>query len=254
MLSYAGVSVLQPTAELLAWGRRHLDWSWATEWTARAFPGARLTHLGQYGLWQRPPVEIGRLYWPWGAARFGHCHVLATQGQLDAIRAAGANQDAALPLTVSDGVRAVSPALHLLPPRPLTGVPGAGQAWLLPLVDLRYRWWFRAGDLSADGATTTWADLFGQIGDALGVTLEVDDVPAIYPPPDNSLTLHYEALPLVLDAAAASVGMRVVVGTDGEAVEVIGPTTALNRTAGNLATSDLARLAGAGGQMALAAP
>jgi hypothetical protein len=217
MLSYAGVPLLAPDEPLLAWGRVNLDWSWLPGWVERSWPGKGLARLG-FGLhWPRGPVEVGKLVWPTGAQRWAHFHGVADSASLDLIRAqvyqGGGYQ--AQPLTVSDGVTSVSPSLWMLPPRPLSQVAGAAGRWLLTLVCGRFFWWFRAAAVTITGGTTTWQDLYAALGSALGVSVAVDPIPAAYLKPAADLATQYEALPPLLDAAAYSVGQRIVYGLDG---------------------------------------
>jgi hypothetical protein len=68
-------------------------------------------------------------------------------------------------------------------------------------------------------------------------------VPAAYPPPAADLAPPGAPLPAVLDAAAASVGMRVTRGLDG-AVRVMSAASALALLAANLALPGATRRAG----------
>jgi hypothetical protein len=252
VLSYAGVPLLSPTQETLAWARANLDVSWCHPAAARAGWGPAQAGLPSRGPDARGPLRPQVLRWPTGATRFSEGHFLVSEPQLDAVRAAvmttsGAGP-AAAPLTFSDGTRTVTAAqLFLLPPRPLGKVPGAPGLWLLSLVDDRYFWWLAAADVVVTAGSTTWDALYGAIMIALGMTLLSDPVDAAYLTPDASLTSHYEAVPPLLDAVCASVGQRLVANLDGtyHAQNAASARTALGT---NLAL--LPRTAG--GEMALA--
>jgi hypothetical protein len=249
MLSYAGVNLTAPSGEQIAWGADNLSWDWLPEWVERVWPGKGLTRLG-FGLhWPKGPIRLGSLVWPTGAQRFAHFHGIADSDSLAQIRAqvyAGGGYQAQ-PLVISDGVTVVSPSLWMLPPRPLSQVAGPVGRWLLTLTDSRLFWWSRAAAITVTGGTTTWQDLYASLASALGITLAVDPIPAAYlmPPPD--LATQYEALPPLLDAAAYSVGQRIVYGLDGTA-RAWNATSSLSQLAANLGAGWPVQ---AGGQMAL---
>jgi hypothetical protein len=182
MIRYAGVPLAQPTPELVRWGRENLDWSWLPLWASREWPGRSLSRLGVGLPFPKGPARLGTLVWPSGASRFAHGLFLATDPQLAAVRAAvypSPGGPAPAPFVLSDGVDSVATDLWMLPPRPLQQAAGAETPWLLPLVDERLFWWFRAAAVAvaADGSTT-WAQLFGSLAAALGVVLSYDPVPA----------------------------------------------------------------------------
>lgn len=219
MLTYAGVRLLDPTPDLLARVRETLDPSGLEGFSPRTYPGKNLSRLGFRGGWPRGPVCPGVLRWPSGASRWALGHYLATDGQVDAVRSAlaGAAQPGSGPadLVIHDGTNSVTAAMYFLPARPLSQVEGAAGLQLFTLVDVRFYWWYVALDLAVTENTTTWAQLYAVIGTALGVTITVDPVAAAYLKPPGLLAAHYEAVPLLLDAAAWSCGQRVVCDTDG---------------------------------------
>ncbi len=215
-VSYAGVGLGYQTPELCAFIEANISPRDLWLWSMRSFPGARLTGFPFRQPHTPERVKIGTLTWPTGASRFATAHYLVDQTQLDAIRLlvyTGSSYQAA-PLILFDGVNAITADLWMLPPRPLqtmTDLP----LYLLTLVDDRFFWWFRASALVVTGGTTTWDDLFDQIAMALGVTLDVDTVPAEYLLPGDAFNLTDEPLPLILDAVCASVGLRLVKQLDG---------------------------------------
>jgi hypothetical protein len=249
MIFYAGVNLTAPSLEQIAWGRHNLSWDWLAPWVERTWPGKGLTRLG-FGLhWPRGPIVPGRLTWPTGAQRFAPFPGLADSDSLALIRAqvyAGGGY-AAQPLVISDGVTTVSPALWMLPARPLSQVAGAVGRWLLTLVCGRFFWWMKAAAITVTGGTTTWTQLYAALASALGITLTVDPIPAAYLMPSPDLATQYEALPPLLDAAAYSVGQRIVYGLDGT-VRAWNATNSLSQLTANLGAGWPVQ---AGGQMAL---
>jgi hypothetical protein len=177
------------------------------------------------------PVKIGALWWPWGASRWATFHGLVTDAQLARVRQlvyAAPGRYRALELVVDDRRqgREVRTDLFMLPPRPLSQIPGGNGLWLLTLVDDRYFWWERSSAVSVAGGTTTWAQLLAGIAAALGVTLAVEAVPAAYLKPATDLAASYDSLPPLLDAALASVGQRLVRRLDGTVLSQ-GPVAAV---------------------------
>ncbi len=219
-ISYAGVDLGYQTDELLSFIEQNIDPNEAFSFAARTFPGTRLASLPFRQGQNPPPCRINRLYWPVGASRFSVFYGLVDAVQLAAIRAVIYSVETphtgyeAAPLVMSDGLNGFSTDMWMLPPRPLqtlTDLP----LHLLVLVDERYFHWFRSSALLVTGGTTTWDELFEQIASALGIILEVDDIPAAYLLPGDGFSLVDEPLPLILDAVCASVGLRLVRQLDG---------------------------------------
>ena len=109
--------------------------------------------------------------------------------------------------------------LYLMPPRQVsvsTNVDPTEQLWLLPLVDVRYWWQFiNCGDWGLT-SSTTWAQLFTAIGNALNVTINNDIVPAAYLGPDAvEFYRRNDNIAVYLNAVASCVGQRIVRSIDG---------------------------------------
>lgn len=246
MLKYADVLLLEPPESLRSWIAQNIDvaelWQFTTFW----WPGKNLSHLPF-----RPPaiprkVELNTLWWPTGASRFAVGWFLADQPILDAIRAyvyedptettEGQSREddyRAADLVIDDGYSSVTAEMWMLPPVPLQQT-GADGFYLVPLVDERYFWWYRAAAISVDGGTTTWEQLYADIADALGIALDVDAVEAAYLTPSATLGTQYESLPLLLDAVAYSTGRRIVRDLDGT-VRAWNPASSLTQAALSIA-------------------
>lgn len=176
----------------------------------------------------RPPLRVNELYWPTGATRWGQFIGLAdtpTKDKiLDAVGRTGSPVKQTLVLldeSRTPNIR-LAPSMHLLPPRRLTAVELGGrntdreQFWLIPLVDDRWQWQFRnTGDMSLD-AGETWSSFYNMLAARLDVTIDADTVPSTYLFPDPyECSRQYESVAVLLDAAAHSVGQRIVRGLDG---------------------------------------
>jgi hypothetical protein len=75
---------------------------------------------------------------------------------------------------------------------------------------------------------TGWLPVLNALGEALGIAdLEIDEISSAYLSPPVDLMSRYDYLPIILDAAAYSVGKRVAVLLDGS-VSITGPATAMS--------------------------
>lgn len=213
MISYAGVSLLHDSEELRDWVAANASPAWAMDAEPPDDRTRTLFLSGPRRPWYTGPLEINVLRMPWSATRFGVGHFLASDAQLNSIRSvvntpAGGVRSA--PLVLTDGANTVTTSLYMLPARPLTGIPGEGRLWLITLVDSRWYWPYTASTISITPGTTTWLQLFNALASALDETFVVDSIPSDYLKPPGDLASNYDSLPQILDAAASSVGMRVV--------------------------------------------
>lgn len=217
MISYGGVYLIPPPGHLRAW----LDANLALPDRLQDFAhldaaGPQLAALGTPAVARDLPPRLGTLRWPVGAANWATAYAVCDDKQLNQIRqqAYAGGGLLALPFWLGDGTRSLTVNLFMLPPRRLSA-PDGNPLWLLTLVDQRYFWWQNAAALTVTEGTTTWAQLYAAIGSALGVTISADPVAPAYMTPPAAFAAKYDSLPLLLDAAAAAVGQRLVVGLDG---------------------------------------
>lgn len=180
--------------------------------------------------WPDPPrIKLNTLWWPTGASRWARGLFLADGDSLAAIEGnLDANGEATLVMQEEGSAYAtgLATSMHLLPPRPLNNPSGGLGGWLLPLVDARWWWQYRDVELVVE-SDSTWADVFAALMAGLGLdSITVSDVPSGYAKPDPvELTRRWENAAGLLDACAASVGMRVTRQLDGT-VEVLSATAA----------------------------
>lgn len=236
-VTYAGVPLLLPDERLQA----HLDRHWrpGPEWQHPGYTAPGLMHLPRPYPPEPTRPRLGVLRWPTGASRFGVYYGLADSDILAKLDAAAPYESQSYHLTLSDGIRSVSPVMYMLPPRPLAT--GAGNdLYLITLVDRRY-FWPASGEITSFSNTpryATWAALFddlfagyaGGLGNGLASLYTLDSVPAAYKSPSTRFNLEhllYYTYPIsvVADAAAASIGCRIIFGLDGS-VRVIRPENA----------------------------
>jgi len=177
----------------------------------------------------RPYAEImpGRLWWPTGASRWGTYHGLADYSTIQQWREAlyvdgepEAENYGRLPgkLLISDKANTpVWATMYMLPPRPLSFYGLQNPLYLVTWVDERYFWWYH--DTGTDHEQIdTWDGLFDFARAALGVEEArwlCEEVSESYFYPSEIIADSYNVpWPVVLDAAAWSVGRRVVIDFD----------------------------------------
>lgn len=242
MLTYGGVPLLLPDADadLQKWMRQNQDIADLVEFgdpsLGQISPRRGLLNWYGYrkGIGQTvanyaaaPAPRLNTLYWPTGATRWARGYFLATETQKNKITRLAHRANGNSPLSLQWGdpdhrQPALSASMYLLPPRPVARCAEQYHhpdetLYLLPLVDERYHWQTApVSDLSIT-SSTTWADLFSTLGTALGVAVSVPSgVDAGYLSPDPyEFTRRYENAAQMLDAAALSVGKRIVRKIDG---------------------------------------
>ena len=203
-----------------------------------------------------PPPRLNTLYWPTGATRWARGYFLADQASMHKIHdeAHGSSYLQPLTLKMSDEVEEheeLETSMWLLTPKPITAIPGKEQLWLLPLVDDRYWWQFKHAIISpADNlrlvTATTWADLFTARGDAVGAEIEIGTVSSDYLKPDlTEFSRCFDSAPQMMDAAAHSVGLRIIYQLDGT-LEAIGAAESEGRVLGNQDIKGYSLVAGGG--------
>lgn len=247
MLSYAGVNLLlqDPQGETNRFLRRFLDERMASIFSETPIAvnegrqNARLNNnqssIAQVGLpvpnYPMPPTpRINTLYWPTGASRYAYGLFLINGAQLTQILTAVGNQNTPRPLimgtpdakTTYPAMSSVSTSMYLLPARPVSppNVPANDRLWILPLVDDRYFWQFRSVSIINDGrvgspspsfSPVTWDDCFIGLATSLASSLTVDTITSDFGFPDFvEWKRDGENAAMLLDAAAQTVGQRVV--------------------------------------------
>ncbi len=226
MISYGGVELTEPDQGVHDWSQANLSLDDTVDWSALTWPGPRRLLWATSNPVMAQGVRLGRLYWPVGASRWSSFHCIVTDTQLARIRKLAypanatlyPNQYTPLNFVLTEGAAgfSITTSLSMLPPRPLGQIatPAAlnlDQMWLITLVDDRWFWWERAVAITVTGGVTTWSQLYAAIGTGLGVTITPDAISSNYLFPSTDLaTPSVEFLPPLLDAAAWSVGQRVV--------------------------------------------
>ncbi len=190
----------------------HIDIGWS-------LPSKGVEHLGRIDRTLYPEPKIGTFCWPQGASRHAVAWYLVTEDQLNQIRnktRAGENQYNSAELHITDGHVSLKTQMYVLPAQPVHQTDPKCDLYILPLVDDRYYWWGRRGEISITEGTTTWAQLVSSIATLLGITITVQgSIDSAYLKPPSSLESTYRALPLLLDAVADSIGRKVVRKYDG---------------------------------------
>ncbi len=199
--------------------------------------GASTPHVGipilNYASRRPPEWRINTLWWPTGATRHSIGLFLADTTSLEEINQAIKGKGHATLELGEDGKSPKSfQQMYLLPPHPITSVPDSEGLFLLCLVDRRYYWGMRSTGNLAITAGTSWTSLLSSLAGMLGANPSIDSVGTIYGTPDPvELSRRYENAAMVLEGAAASVGMRVTL-TPGGTLNIKGHATSkVSRTA-----------------------
>jgi hypothetical protein len=211
-VTYGGVPLTFPTAEVLAWIEDTISFRDVVEFAYPSWPGKGRTAWPWPLWWMDRPPAIGRLVWPVGASRWGYGHFLATDSQLTQIRPQVyyANRYSPLPLVLDDGNgRPVSTNMYLLPAKPLMQGTGDTELYILTLVDPRYFWWEVAAAVPFQ-VPYAWSTLLALVTASLGINLIPDAIAPAYMLADTSLSSNYEFLPMLLDAVLQNIGHRLV--------------------------------------------
>ena len=197
-----------------------------------------------------PPVKMNQLYWPCtGANRWAFGVFLITSATYEALAKAELLECHAAhwltfntPTTPKEGtINSAADTLVRFPMFPLAAKRLAGchasdrtavavdEWFLLPLVDFRYWWQFaNVGDIKSElyGSSSaadcektcsiTWETLLTYLTGKSGATWSIDSVASYSNGPDcDEFNRPRENLGCILDAAAASVGAKVVAKLDG---------------------------------------
>ncbi len=212
-------------------------------------PGFRERWLNHLPIPTEPEQEcprIGALNWRTGASRWATCHLVASDTQLAAIRTALGSPATSGLLEFSDGTNTISAQMWLLAARPIHQR-GDDELYLLTLVDDRWYWW-QEGNQAVAEDPATWAELLAALFTSVGEAPTIPTVPSAYLTPTGiRWNVGYKPIPILLDAAAASVGFRIIRQLDGT---VTVQTAAAATTADDSAWTTYATQVLSGGRLA----
>lgn len=216
MISYGGLPLEPTTAATAAagtWWHGHV----LPGWDSQGFLVPKIQHLPTSYFPKREEPRIGVLNWPTGADRFATCFLTATLPELTAIRNLLGIAPTEQPLVFDDGAGGVVTApMYLIGTHPISQRGDGAEFYLLVFVDERYFWW-QSGGAATPTTATSWTDLFTQLFASLGVDAAIGTIPAAYLTPNmNRWDIGVQPLPMVIQAAAVTVGMRVVRTLDGQ--------------------------------------
>ena len=248
MFSYAGVLLNDPTnapeddesQKVARWIQNTIRPEDIFPFAARDWTGS-LTNapLLQITPERWRPVQIATCWWPWGARRFARAHFVVSEIQLIQIRQNVQQPSGTLQtgiLSLADGERTQNMEMWMLPAWPLAQAISGAHMWLLTLVDDRYWWQDTPCTLTVEAGTTTWDDLYDQIGTILDISIDADTVATAYGKPPVNYAAEYQSLAMVLDAVAFSCGQRLTRDWSTGAVYMQNATTAIASVTAQLAT------------------
>ena len=236
MLTYAGSAITLVNEFMLPRIQRWWDVAAPDLWT---FPGYSLEGLHHLPVPDRPKPQRARLnvlYWPTGASRWGVFHGLVDAAAATAIQTATGGYGSApiaADLIIEDPIqdgsvisRTVTASMFLLAIRPVF-VQGDHSFYWMTLVDRRYYYWLQDPTYTfADG--DSWADLLSALATAAGSpSVGTPSVDTNYGAPNfTRWNLIGKPLPLLMDAAARSVGLRYTITLDGASAAYVSYATA----------------------------
>lgn len=180
-----------------------------------------LMHLGVKEPMPAKPIRIGVLSWPTDAISFASLHLVAGNIEAERIMELTQQQTTNLPLycfvEMTDEIGgSISPAMFLLPPRPLAQVPGEEQFWLLSFVDSRYFWWESKYRFEVDTeGGPSFASLINEIAANLGTTVTTSSINSAYQSPSNRFDSWYQPSGMLMDAVTRACGLRYAQSLNG---------------------------------------
>lgn len=216
MITFAGIGLIPPDDAQEAvnqWWHGHQIAEFEQPYASAT---GRLNHLPVPAQARQGPPRIGVLNWPTLASRFAVCHLVASGDQVALVRAAVGPSPTAQTLSFDDGVHpAVTCSMWMLPPRPISQRGDGKEQYLLTLVDDRY-WWWDAGYSTLPTFPTSWSSLLGAMISSVGASGRIPPIPSGYGTPNESRwSVGKQPLPLLIDAASQTVGLRLVRDLDG---------------------------------------
>lgn len=233
MISLNGIAIPHQTLDQLKWIENNSPPDELNLWD-RSFGRQGLTLMLPPRV-QQPPPRIGVLSWPLDASRWATFQAIISEDQLLQIDpqypgvantyVSGSSADTLCndrfwTLVLDEGPtgfpgRKITTVLHPLTPVPLQDIPGKIKYYLVTLVDERFYWWWRAGQTHVTEGVTSWTDLINMICTIVEISPTVDAIDPAFDRPTRLFNFDFLDSPLMLDAAAWALGMRVVRLFDG---------------------------------------
>lgn len=220
-LSYAGIALPLPTAQLEAgWLAQVQNIYDFLDLDSFNF-NSGLSSFPTPSIPLPPRFQLNTLYWPTGASRPAWFHAVVDEPRLLAIRLAVGSTALAAPLVLFDGRagKTITAQMRMVAERPINVTTGESgeKFYLITLTDDRFFWYMRRGIVTAP---SSWANLLSQLGVLLGVSITTDTINSAYLTPSSKWATAYCFPSVLLDAAAAQIGQRIVVGLNGAVYSV----------------------------------
>lgn len=211
-LSYAGVALNVLTEEYQQYIDSYHSFTDFTEADLWGYSGYGIDHLPIPSVPLTKEAAVGVTVWPVGLTRCAYGHFVVSDTRLAAIRTALGSSSGPASLVLSAGDTVTLP-MYLVAARPLSQISGQVGASLITLCDSR--WFLRTKTGTLSTTPSTWASLFSELASQLGITLSVDAIPSAYGQPTERWLVKDKPLSVLLDAAAAQVGLRIRANWDG---------------------------------------
>lgn len=218
-LTFAGIDLSPLTPQL----SMILDRWWVKEAPALwQFPGYNVEPLHHLPIPHIPddePARLNTFIWPTGASRWASLYALVGGQQAAAItQSVGVISPVFRPLVISDTVQgtSITTQMLMLGLRPVFIQDDSAEVWLIQLVDIRYLGWLRQ-NIYTFTPGDSWETLLRNLTvAAYDVVPAIPTIPSAYGTPSPiRWTLPGKPLPLLIDAAAATVGLRLIRRLDG---------------------------------------
>jgi hypothetical protein len=201
-------------------------------------PGYLVNNLDRLPIPSLPkigPPDFNVLRWPNTASRWAEFIGFVGGANAQAIEAnVGFNSPTPQPLIISDdtnGTSVTATEMYLIGFRPIFIQTLGQQLWLMYLTDERFYWWMNDFNYSFTSGMDTWSQLLTNL--IASVTDTVPTIPAIPggygTPASGTPSVRWsqsgKPIPLIIDAVAATVGLRMTFGLDGS-ITFVDATTA----------------------------
>lgn len=185
------------------------------------------------------PPRLNQIYWPTGPTRWARAYFLVSKTTKDKIvqKCHSSSNNISQKLKWADEKTSLEASMFCLPPRQVADPSGAtgDSLWLLTLVDDRYWWQYKDFGDNTVTTSTDWSSLISTLGSQFGITVSVSSIASAYGKPDPvDFTRRYLNAAILLDAAAASIGLRIVRDPLTGTVTAQGASSASSQVSANL--------------------
>lgn len=232
-LSYAGIPFVIPSKEVLDRIEKLLHIEDMMECRVQAPYSSTIRVIGLGVSEPSIPRWLGlyKLYVPTGATRFGVFRGLASKGAAKAMLKLTEGDEPDLdPVSASLKIRVSEKGgdtrtMWLLPPKPMLGVTGETDLYLITLVDKRYFFPLYPANSEPPVGNPSWQEKIDEMLSLAGIAADTtfgSEIEAVYSTPDldSAIFSPNENLAIILDSCLANVG-RVLVSVSESSWQIL---------------------------------